>query len=72
MQYSKDSPNAFFRKIPPANPPAGGRKGGEAAPMTISSFSLAANYFTNLKVERIFLKISFVSELTLCKVKLTP
>jgi len=41
VQYSKDSPNAFFRK----NPPAKIRKGGVAAPLTISSFSLAASSF---------------------------
>jgi len=61
VQYSKDSPNAFRRRrrraclparqgSPPANPPDGGRKGGGAAPLTISSFSLAANSLKNPKV----------------------
>jgi len=46
VQYSKDSPNAFRRLRWRGIPPAKIRKGGGAAPLTISSFSLAANSFT--------------------------
>src|SRR3989344_6135921 len=42
VQYSKDSPNAFRRRRRRGIPPAKIRKGGGAAPLTISSFSLAA------------------------------
>ena len=42
VQYSKDSPNAFRRLRRRGNPPAKIRKGGEAAPLTISNFSLVA------------------------------
>jgi len=44
VQYSKDSPNAFRRRRRRGSPPAKIRKGGGAAPLTISSFSLAANF----------------------------
>jgi len=42
VQYSKDSPNAFRRRRRRGGSPAKIRKGGGAAPLTISSFSLAA------------------------------
>ncbi len=42
VQYSKDSPNRFRRRRRRGIPPAKIRKGGGAAPLTISSFSLAA------------------------------
>jgi len=40
--YSKDSSNAFRRLRRRGKPPAKFRKRGGAAPLTISSFSLAA------------------------------
>jgi len=54
VQYSKDSPNAFFRKIPPAKI----RKGGGAAPLTISSFSLAAKIQNLGKIPMIIFLLS--------------
>jgi hypothetical protein len=42
LQYSKDSPNAFRRLRRRGIPPAKIRKVGGAAPLIISSYSLAA------------------------------
>ncbi len=63
VQYSKDSPNAFFRKIPPANPPAGGRKGGEAAPIKTAKEpvkNIGSNHILNFGGKKIFMNIKKV------------
>jgi len=46
--YSENSPNAFRRRRRRGSPPAKIRKGGGATPLTILSFSLAANSFNPL------------------------